>query len=199
MSGAHTGRRSKRVVGGLALAAVLLLASCGYSPRYDFTDGTSKASRDRLERVLTALNDGDADALREMFSDSALTENGAEIEAGLDYLLTLFPDGGVTADEKQSLPGVEQSWIDADHRAIMVSSMFRISAADVNYQLYVSEFTTNTIDPEDAGVYALWVGTRTATLESDEEKAFYAWTAPFDSDPDVPPSIYIPEGAQARG
>jgi hypothetical protein len=77
----------------------------------------------------------------------------------------------------------------------MVSSMFRISAAGENYQLYVSEFTTNTIDPEDAGVYALGVGPRTASLESEEEKAFYAWTAPFDSDPDVPPEHLRPQSS----
>jgi hypothetical protein len=178
--------------GILALAAVLMLASCD-NVRDDYTDGSTEASRDRLEQVVTALNDRDADALRAMFAESAIADNGAEIDAGLDYLLTVFSAGGVTAEEKQSLPVVEQHWIDADHRAIMVGSMFRISAGGEDYQLYVADFTTNTIDPEDAGLYALGVGPRTASLDSDDEKAFYAWTATFDSDPEVPPSIYIPE------
>jgi hypothetical protein len=74
--------------GALALGVVLVLASCD-DVRSNFTDGTAQASRDRLEQVLTALNERDADSLRAMFAESALTENGAEIEAGLDYLLPL--------------------------------------------------------------------------------------------------------------
>jgi hypothetical protein len=175
------------------IGAVLLLASCWSSPRDDFTDGANEASRDRFVQIMAALNNNDADGLKEVFTEAALTDNATEIDAGVNYLLGLFPDGGITGDPDQVKPVVEQNWIDADHRAILVSSVYFISAAGVDYQLFFADFTTNTIDPRNVGVYALGVGPKTDSLDSDEEELFYDWMTPFDAEPSAPPGIYIPQ------
>lgn len=177
----------------VVLGLVLLLASCWRDPHGYYAEGSTELSRERFAQIVDALNERDASAVKEVFSEYALAESSTEIDEGVDYLLTLFPDGDITWDTEQGLPSVQYRRVDDDHRTILARSMYRVSSGGKDYWLFFADFTTNTIDPDNVGIFALGVSPRTEASDSDEEEAFFEWTDPFDAVPRSSPGIYIPE------
>lgn len=177
-----------------AIVSVVLLSSCWYDPHGYFAEDATPLARARFAQIADAVNSQDADALRAVFTEYALAEYSAEIDEGVERLLALFPDGDLVSREERHIPAVQYRRIDDDQRTILATSMYGVSSGENDYWLFFADFTTNTIDPENVGVYALGAAPRTESRDSDAEKAFDSWLGQADDiDPSAPPGIYIAE------
>ena len=119
----------KRFASVLAvLLCVVLLSSCWRDPHGYFGEDSTELSRARYAQIVDALDRHDAASLKTMFTKSALADHSAELDAGVAYLLLLFPNGDIATKETNNIPASEYRRIDDDHRAILVRTMYRISS-----------------------------------------------------------------------
>jgi hypothetical protein len=81
----------------VALACAVVLSSCSILSGGSLVilANDRELANARMEQIADALNDQDAAALKAMFSPYAL-EQAVDIDERLDYLLSFFPNGGVT-------------------------------------------------------------------------------------------------------
>jgi hypothetical protein len=184
----------------VALAGIALLASCSFNPLELLSGSDRRLSHERMEQILDAINDQDAATLKSMFTEYALAEYSAEIDEGLEYLLSLFPDGDVVWEDPERGPG-HTSWKRDGLATLLLPSLYRVSSDGKDYWLYFADFTENEIDPDNVGVYGMGVAPRTAgsgpaAAGSGPEGVFFSWTSSFknlyDLDADVPPGVYVP-------
>lgn len=183
----------------VVVASMVLLASCWCNSHGYFAEDATPLARARFAQIADAVNSKDAAALLGVFTEYALAEHSAEIDAGVERLLALFPDGDLVSQEERHIPAVEYRRIDDDHRTILSGSLYRVRSGGNYYHLFFADLTVNMIDPENVGVYALGVAPRTESSWSGPERAFYSWMDQFDIDPSAPPGIYIPEYWKREG
>jgi len=180
----------------VALVGVVLLASCSFNPLSLLSRNDRQVSYDRMEQILDAVNGQDAAALKGMFTDYARAEYSAEIDRGLEYLLSLFPDGGLVWEEPKGVPGFSKSE-EGGRATVLLPSLYLVSAGGKDYWLYFAEFTENDSDPDNVGVYGIGAAPRTTDsgpglAESGPEWEFFSWTGSFDVYASNPPSVYVP-------
>lgn len=192
-------RRLASVV--VALVGVLLLASCSFNPLSWLTGNNRQLAHDRMAQIVEALKDQDAVALKGMFTEYALAEYSAEIDDGLEYLFSLFPNGDVAWEDPENGPGYYE-WKRDGRTTVLLPSLYRVSSGGEDYWLYFAEFTVNEIDPDNVGVYGMGVAPRTAGSSpalagSGPEGVFFAWTGSlvesYDVDANGPPGVYVPD------
>lgn len=157
-----------------------------------FVGDSGGFSRDRVAQIVGALNAHDAAALQGMFTEYARAEYSAEIEDGLDYLLSLFPDGNVVVQEGQSGSAVHER-IDGDKRTLMLASFYTLNSAGLDYRLFFSDFAENTIAPDNVGIYAIGVVPIAKTITDMPEWELYRWTNEFYIGASTPPEVFIPD------
>jgi hypothetical protein len=174
----------------VALASVVLLASCSFNPLSLLPQNTTQLSRDRAANIVDALNAHDAAALKAMFTEYALTEYPAEIDDGLEYLLSLFPEGDVILQEPTFEPGVSGA-DDYGKKTTLVSSSYVVSSGGANYSLFVADFTVNTIDPKNVGVYLMGAVLATDSEVTEPEAAFRSWANSVDVHTSHPPGVFV--------
>lgn len=162
------------------------------SPPGVFIADGGELSRDRAARLVDALNDQDADALRGMFTEYALAEYSTEINDGVEYLLSLFPDGDIAWQEEQGGSAVYERF-DNGKRTVLLPSFYRVSSGGVDYWLFFADFTENTIHPDNVGIYAIGAVPLAEARNVVPEADIYPWTSSFDVHASSPPGIYIPE------
>jgi hypothetical protein len=166
-------------------------ARTGGPPGIFVGDG-SGLSGDRAARIVDALNAHDAETLKGMFTEYARAEHSTEIDDGLDYLLSLFPDGEVVLQEDQSGSAVHER-IDGDKRTLMLASFYTVSAGGVGYRLFFADFTENTIDPANVGIYAIGAVPIAAELTDQPQWELFGWAYEFYIGASTPPGVFIPE------
>lgn len=190
--------------GALALLVVVLLASCSLIPSARseapaplYVDSSQKA-RDRMEQIVEAVNDHDATALKAMFSSRAL-EQASDLDAGVDYLLSLFPDGGLTPNWFNG-PAAERQYKDGQLTEVLLVE-YNVSAGGHDYSLFFADFTVNqVIDPENVGLYALGVAPwaddhHSWIVEAPSDEPFFAWMESIHADArdeNGYPGVYVP-------
>jgi hypothetical protein len=177
----------------IALAVFVSLASCSFNPLGLLPrDDSANVSRERMAEIVRALNSQDAAALRGVFTEYALTEYSAEIDVGVEYMLSLFPDGDVVWQDPGGAPGVHDSKRDGK-RARLVSSSYPVSSGGHDYSLLFLDFTVNEIDPDNVGIYGMGAVRRDDPSGSGQGAAFRSWAQSFDADLDVsgPPGVFI--------
>jgi hypothetical protein len=157
-----------------------------------FVGDSGGLSRDRAAQIVEALNTHDAAALKAMFTDHARTEYSAQIDDGLEYLLSLFPDGDVVLGADQGGSAVQER-IDGDHRTVMLTSFYTVSSGGVDYRLFFADFTENTTDPANTGVYAIGAGPTAETRLDVPEVHLFHWSIPFYIGASTAPGVFIPE------
>ena len=201
---------SKFRSGVVALVIAVLLSSCALVPF-----GTSEASetpeppdtlyvyseskmKDRMQQIVEAVNDHDAAALKAMFSTRAL-EQATDIDEGLDYLLSLFPDGGLTSNWWVG-PAAERQYKDGKLTELLLVE-YNVSAGGQEYSLFFADFTVNEIiDPNNVGLYALGVTPwpedhHSWIVEAPSTDPFFIWVESIhadESDENGYPGVYVP-------
>ena len=202
--------------GAVALATAVLLSSCALlpfgspdapeipetpvpseTPDSLYVDPEQKM-RDRMDQIVAAVNDHDAAALKAMFSPRAL-EQATDIDDGLDYLLSLFPDGGLTANWWVG-PAAERQYKNGKLTEVMLVEC-NVSAGGHDYSLFFADFTVNEIlDPDNVGLYALgatpWAKDHHSwVVEAPSTEPFFIWVESIhadESDENGYPGVFVP-------
>jgi hypothetical protein len=149
-------------------------------------------SRDRMLEIIEALYERDAESLTEMFTDYARAEFSEEIDDGIEYIFSVLPDGTLESETPNGLPPGESLYGEDGKIASLAWSIYRVSAAGDDYWLMFGEFTVNTLDSENVGIYALGVVPRTESEETPVEDQLFAWSGHFTAIPrETAPGIFI--------
>ena len=163
----------RRVLSGVvALLSVVVLSSCALLPfghAGGIYDDSFKRADAQMEKIAAALNDQDAAALKSMFSPVALAK-ATDIDTRLDYLLSFFPNGGVTwVREPGSGEGTPAQGTE------LLKEYYKVSADGVDYSLFFAFFTVNEADPDNVGLIALGVSAWSDDRGSGPSAPFYSW------------------------
>jgi hypothetical protein len=159
---------------------------------------TDHKANDRMQQIVDAVNSHDAAALKAMFSPRAL-EQATDIDEGLDYLFSLFPNGGLISNW-QLKPAAERQYKNGKLTEVLLVE-YNVSADGQDYSLFFADFTVNeVIDPNNVGLYALGVTPwpedhQWWTLETPSTEPFFAWIESIhadESDENGYPGVYVP-------
>lgn len=173
----------------VVLAGAALLSSCALVPPGAVYDDSHAVANARVEQITAAVNSHDAAALKVIFSARAL-EKATGIDDEVGYLLSAFPNGGLTWE----LNGVDSRGRSSNGKSTEVLwCSYTVTANGESCWLFFADFTVNDlVDPKNVGIYALGVAPRTESADSDEEKAYFAWVNTFDLDGNGIPGVYVP-------
>ena len=181
----------------VVVATVLVLTSCSLGQLLgglttDNADGT--IARARMATIVNALNDQDAGALRAMFTRYARTNYSAEIDEGVKYLLSMFPDRDVVWRDPNN-GGSSEGWENYGSSTTLVPSGYDVSAGGKLYSFFFADFEENENDPKNVGIYLMGAVLETASEDSGPEVAFNTWAATVDVEArrGGPPGIFIPD------
>jgi hypothetical protein len=178
------------------LAVALLLSSCSQFPLQFFESDRDRA-RDRIDAIVGALENHDASALKAMFTEYARTEYSAELDAGIERLLLLFPEGDVEWGEDSDLAGGSSQVKNNFSRARLVYSWHTVESGGETYRINFNEFTVNDFDPENVGLWELSVVPHIDF--SNQSWAVYNGCGPVDiREPrdGGPPGVYVASGPE---
>jgi len=147
-----------------------------------------------MEQIAEALNGSDAAALKAMFSAEAL-ERAADIDAGLEYLLSPFPNG-VAGWEQFGCASEEQ--ISSGKKTELLIPCYDLSADGSRYYLCFSDFTLNdAINPNNVGIYQIGATPWVEDPMSGDAEPFFRWARGLTADESTSdtsyPGVYIPE------
>jgi len=186
----------KLMLGVVGLALAVLLSSCGLLPFGSgvILDDSHEQADARMEQIGAAFNDGDPAALKALFSPRAL-EQAPDIDAGLEYLLSFFPEGGVTW-ERDAI-GSEGENDGAGNKTRMLRANYKLIVGGEEYRLFFADITVNDVlDPENVGLYAIGVTPWSDMNQSDAAKLFSAWAGAIHyqgATGNGYPGVYVPE------
>lgn len=175
----------------VALFSVVVLSSCSLIPFASggFFDDSNVRADAQMEKITAALNDRDAAALKAMFSPVALAK-ATDIDTRLDYLLSFFPNGGVTWERE---PGAAEGTL--AHGTELLKEYYKVSADGVDYSLFFALFTVNEADPDNVGLIALGVSAWSYDRGHGPSGPFFGWAIGMSiegGDEMTYPGVYFP-------
>ena len=186
----------KRLLSALVvLTCGLLLSSCALLQQFvpsGIFDSDGQTADARMEQIADALNSHDDAALKDMFSPFAL-ERATGFDDGLEYLLSFFPNGGVTW---------ERDTVNSDghnqygKRSTLLLAYYKVTADGEDYWLFFADFIVNEVEnPANVGIYGLGVTPWTEDGRSGAAGAFNTWSGSIHLTSDGEygyPGIYVP-------
>lgn len=128
-------------------------------------DGDKKAGN-RIEQILETLKNKDPKALKTMFSKQAL-EEANDFDGSLDYLFKFF-QGNVESWKQDRFTSETSS--ESGKKSIMLISWYTVTTDKEKYKFFVIDYTENTINSDNAGLYTLRV-----IKAEDEATQFASW------------------------
>lgn len=158
-----------------------------YIPDYD---NVELADRMMEEIVEDDLNIQDPLGLRQKFTEYAQARYAEQLVDEVDELFALFPDGDIVWEPLTAEPDVRVA-ADGGNETILLLPFYRVSSGGRDYWLFFADFTVNTIDPDNLGLYAIAVAPRTESGDSAQEQALFEWADSFDVDTSTAPEILI--------
>lgn len=183
---------AKLILAALVLACAVALSSC--SLIFTGRDPDVGAAEDRMEQIAAAVEDGDAAALKAMFSARAV-ERATGLDEGIAYFLSLFAEGELS----WNLIGVSaEGEVDHGVKTWMVRPTYEVSAAGKKFTLVFADLTVNDlIDPQNVGLYALGAAARSEPGEPEVDEGLRYWNGfQYDHDGEYGyPGVYVPDDA----
>jgi hypothetical protein len=149
-------------------------------------------SRDRTIALVDALNRQDAAAMRNMFTEFARAEPSTELDEGLAYLLSLFPNGDVMWQEGHGASAITERIVDGG-RTVLQSSFDTVMSGGVAYRLFFAEFTQNELDPDNVGIYAIGAVPQQESMFEVPEAELQHWARTFEVNANAHPGVFVPE------
>ena len=144
----------------LVLSSILLLTSCslggGHMPGSIFDDDKTAANT-RIEKLLEAIQSKNGDIVKSMFSKNAIADAN-NIDENIFKLFNCFK-GEILSYEDWGGPGVSQGNNDDGSGRIwkILRSTYDVKTSENTYRFAIKEFTTDTADPNNVGVYSIYV------------------------------------------
>ena len=145
---------SKSYIIPVLLISILLLSSCSMGGgRMIIYDNSDKKADARMEQLLETNEKGDRDAFKAMFSKHALNE-ADDFNGGVEYLFGLF-EGSVDSWKRDDF--TYEGSKSHGKESIMLVSWYTVVTDKDKYMFFIIDYTKDTIDPDNAGLYALRV------------------------------------------
>ena len=125
-------------------------------------------ANERFEQILDACQKQDATALKEMFSEKAISE-AANFDDSITALFDFFQGevvtyenfgGGLKVDKEKHRDGGSLKWM---------SSTYDVETSVRKYRFAFREFTIDTVDPKNVGVYSLYI------IKAEDSKTEFAY------------------------
>lgn len=143
----------------LLISLILLLTACtsGGSHMWGFFDNDREVSNERFEQILEAIKNKDKTALKKMFSKKAITD-ADEFDQTMIDLFDLFQGeviswddwGGTGSEYGMNDDGTNRSWK-------FIQSTYDVQTSQQKYRFAIKEFTKDTADPDNIGIYSLYI------------------------------------------
>jgi hypothetical protein len=149
---------NKRIMLILLLVSLLLLSSCdkiGINDRRAgglLVIGEGRKADARTEQIVSAIKNKDREALKLLFSRKALDE-ADDLDNRIDYLFELI-QGDIDSWERDDGWSSDGS-IEYGKKSLMIRFGFAVETDKDVYQFYVIDYNTDTINPDNQGVYML--------------------------------------------
>ena len=105
----------------------------------------------RIEQIVSAINEKDREALGSLFSEKALREADG-FDDKIDYLYDFFQDN-IDSWERNDLSSDES--IRNGKKSLMIRFAFDLHTNNDVYRFFIIDYSKDTIDPENQGVYML--------------------------------------------
>ncbi len=146
--------RKKAVLVLFTVVSLLLLSSCDtvFGIMNDLTVTEEELAQSRMEQVVSALKDNDKDALKSLFSPKAINE-ADDFDGGVDLLFD-YIQGTINSYEYLHHGSVHES-MEYGKRSMMFYPRFTIKTDVEEYKIILVDYPTDTIDPDNEGVYML--------------------------------------------
>ena len=146
----------KRLLGICSvLASTVLLSSCLFGGGRFFRDSDEKIAKNGMEQGLDAVVRKDKEALKSMFSKTALAE-AEDFENRMDYLFNFF-QGEVKPwkdDDRNSGPAVHEH-NDHGHVTKEFTYWYYIDTDKESYLFFIVDYVEDTDHPDNVGLYTL--------------------------------------------
>jgi hypothetical protein len=131
-------------------------------------NGEGEVADARFAELAAALQAGDREGVRALFSDTALAA-AEDMDVGLDYVFSLV-EGGILSYERMTCGSSEVSKsYGYSHR---VYSWHSVTTPQGSFIFYLLDYDSDTIDPGNVGLRTLW-----AIEAEDANDGFYGVTA----------------------
>lgn len=140
----------KKILFLFFLASTFILTSCSFGGVRMIVSEEKKADA-RMEQILVAIKAKDREAIKSLFSKQVFEEN-KDFEKGIDYLFGFF-QGDVKSWERDKWSSDES--IENGNKSVMLRSWYTVSTNKNKYMFFVIDFTEDTINPNNAGLYTL--------------------------------------------
>jgi len=138
----------------LVLIGSLLHISCDENGgRLNSLTSTVEKIDARMEEIILAIKNKDKEALKSLFSTKALDEASA-FDSELDSLFD-FIQGNIESWERDNWATDEDR--DYGKKTLMIRFPFTITTDEDVYELFVIDYNTDTINPNNQGIYMLEV------------------------------------------
>lgn len=161
----------KKIFFLIMVAMILFLSSCSAVGR--FAPNNGRDADNRMEQLLGAIENQNKDTLRAAFSNLALSES-EDFDSQVKRLFEFF-QGTVVSWARDGEPpaGGEVSF---GRRTRQIRAWFEVNTTIENYLIFLIDYTVDTINPENAGLYMLKI--IRAEDEHQLEGAWQDWATP---------------------
>lgn len=137
----------------LLFASAFILTSCSNGGGRILIISEEKKADARIEQILDAIKNEDREGLKSLFSKQALDE-AKDFDSEIDYLFD-FVQGDVDSWERDKWSSDES--IDKGKNSEMIRSWYTVNTHKEKYMFFIIDFTEDTINPNNAGLYTLRV------------------------------------------
>jgi hypothetical protein len=139
----------------LVLASLLLLSSCDGIAGGNGVGGIH-VSEDKkadvlMEQIISAIKDEDSETIKSLFSKKAIDEAN-DFDNGITDLFD-FIQGNIDAWERDGWSSDES--IEYGKKSLMIRFSIIVNTDKEDYMLFVIDYNSDTIDPDNEGVYML--------------------------------------------
>ena len=134
----------------LSFISVLCSISCGYI--FSSNDG-AKAEK-KFSIIFSSIINKDSKKLKKLFSKKAIVESG-NIDDGIQFIFSLIKGDNITWERSKGIV-VDES-VEYGKRKVELKSFFTIRTNIEEYLVFVLDYTKDTFDPSNVGIYSLRV------------------------------------------
>ncbi|WBW98158.1 DUF5104 domain-containing protein [Oceanirhabdus sp. W0125-5] len=143
----------KKIIFLLFLSSAFVFSSCSFGSGRRLVSSEDKKADARIEQILEAIKAKDEGAIKALFSKQALVEID-DFDYGVDYLFDFF-QGDVESWKRDKWSSDES--IEKGKKSVMLRYWYTVSTNKEKYMFFVIDFTEDTINSNNAGLYTLRV------------------------------------------
>jgi len=142
----------------LLMISIMILSSCSFGGnKMSITDDSDKKADERMEQIIETLKNKDQNALKSMFSKQALVEAN-DFDGNLDALFNYIEGDIQSWESTGGYGGSDEKNADGTgNRKKEIESTYILTTSEQEYQIAVYEFTIDTANQNNVGVYSLCI------------------------------------------